>query len=73
MWINAVCINQRDNQEWTEQVGIMRDIYAKAFHVVIWLGKETLGDKVAFSLLDWFKAVFAKHGLFDIGPENSAS
>ena len=27
-------------------------------------------DKVAFSLLDWFKDAFAKHGSVDLGPEN---
>jgi hypothetical protein len=73
MWIDAMCINQRDDQERAEQVGIMRDIYAKAFHVVIWLGKETLEDKAAFCLLDRFKDLFAKHGLVDLGPENSGA
>jgi hypothetical protein len=68
MWIDAVCINQKHDQERTEQVGIMKDIYAKASRVVIWLGKETSEDKAAFSILNRFKEIFAKNGLYDIGP-----
>ncbi|KAF4633399.1 hypothetical protein G7Y89_g4718 [Cudoniella acicularis] len=70
MWIDAVCINQRNDQERTEQVGMMKDIYKKALHVVIWLGRDTLEDKAAFSLLNRFEDVFAKHGLVNIGPES---
>ncbi|KAF4632732.1 hypothetical protein G7Y89_g5395 [Cudoniella acicularis] len=67
MWIDAICINQRDNQERTEQVGIMKNIYAKAVHVVIWLGKETAEDKDAFTLLSRFEKLFAEKGLVDVG------
>lgn len=70
MWIDAVCINQRDDKERTEQVGIMRQIYTKAWHVVIWLGRETLEDKEAFSLLSQFEDIFAEHGVIEIGPEH---
>jgi hypothetical protein len=68
MWIDAVCINQKHDQERTEQVGIMKDIYAKASRVIIWLGKETSEDKLAFSMVDRFKKLFAKHGFVDFGP-----
>jgi len=68
MWIDAVCINQRHDQERTEQVGIMKDIYAKASRVFIWLGKETSEDELAFSLLSRFKEVFSKHGFMEFGP-----
>jgi hypothetical protein len=70
MWIDAVCINQNSNKERTEQVGMMKDIYRKANHVVIWLGKETTEDKAAFELLGLFEAAFAKHGVVNIGPES---
>lgn len=58
MWIGAVCINQRNDCERAEQVRIMNDIYTKAWYVVIWLGKETPEDKMAFELLDRFKEIF---------------
>ena len=53
-----------------EQVRIMNDIYTKAWHVVIWLGKETPEDKMAFELLDRFKEIFDERGLVEIGPEH---
>ncbi|KAE8445911.1 hypothetical protein EG329_012690 [Mollisiaceae sp. DMI_Dod_QoI] len=70
MWIDALCINQRDDHERSEQVGIMKDIYTKAWHVVIWLGRETPEDKIAFELLDRFKQIFDERGLVELGPEH---
>lgn len=37
-WVDAVCINQEDLDERRQQVSMMRDIYASADRVVIWLG-----------------------------------
>lgn len=37
-WIDAICINQRDRAERSQQVGMMRDIYSRAQSTVIWLG-----------------------------------
>ncbi len=51
MWIDAICINQTNDVERSKQVGIMKDIYKKAIHVVLWLGKETAEDADAFTLL----------------------
>ncbi|ERF69727.1 hypothetical protein EPUS_09347 [Endocarpon pusillum Z07020] len=39
LWIDAICINQRDLEERAAQVGIMGEIYAKADKVLIWLGE----------------------------------
>jgi len=69
VWIDAVCINQEDLRERGEQVRIMKEIFAKAFHVVIWLGRETEEDQVAFSVLDRFKNLFDTRGYGDVGPE----
>lgn len=38
IWIDAICINQQDVDERNSQVAIMRDIYAQAERVHIWLG-----------------------------------
>ncbi|KAF9776779.1 hypothetical protein IL306_004974 [Fusarium sp. DS 682] len=40
IWVAAVCINQTDAAERTEQVKLMRDIYSSADHVLGWLGAE---------------------------------
>ncbi|OCK81951.1 HET-domain-containing protein, partial [Lepidopterella palustris CBS 459.81] len=38
LWVDAICINQDDPMERSVQVQAMRDIYAKAANVIIWLG-----------------------------------
>lgn len=51
-----MCINQADDDERTHQVGMMRDIYAKASEVIIWSGirghDEDLGKKMEVDALD---------------------
>ncbi|TGO46792.1 hypothetical protein BCON_0307g00030 [Botryotinia convoluta] len=39
IWIDAICINQNDNDEKTTQVRIMRDIYQKTERCLVWLGE----------------------------------
>jgi hypothetical protein len=41
LWVDAICINQKDVNERGHQVGIMRDVYSKAARVLIWLGEES--------------------------------
>ena len=50
LWADAVCINQDNEQEKTSQVRLMRDIYARADRVIIWLGKEQTRDAAGFQL-----------------------
>jgi hypothetical protein len=40
LWIDALCINQGDDEEKCEQVEKMRTIYQRAREVAIWLGPE---------------------------------
>ena len=40
LWVDALCINQSDSTERSQQVQLMAHIYAKAFRVLIWLGKD---------------------------------
>lgn len=40
LWIDALCINQADNKEKTQQVRIMGEIYSRARNVFIWLGNN---------------------------------
>lgn len=49
LWVDAVCINQRDVDERTQQVSMMRDIYASAEQVFIWLGE---GDDESDAVFD---------------------
>lgn len=40
LWIDAICINQKDDKERSEQVLRMRDIYSQAQCVIVWLGRD---------------------------------
>ncbi|KAI0161466.1 heterokaryon incompatibility protein-domain-containing protein [Xylariaceae sp. FL1272] len=40
LWVDAICINQRDIDERNSQVSLMRQVYSRARQVVIWLGEE---------------------------------
>ncbi|KAF9696142.1 hypothetical protein EKO04_005792 [Ascochyta lentis] len=44
MWIDALCIDQKNFTERTHQVGMMRDVYGRASSTTVWLGLST-GDE----------------------------
>ncbi|RYP15780.1 hypothetical protein DL765_005506 [Monosporascus sp. GIB2] len=50
LWVDAVCINQQDLDERRHQVTMMRDIYASAERVIIWLGEEDAETDVLDSI-----------------------
>jgi hypothetical protein len=54
LWVDAMCINQKDNKEKSIQVNMMRDIYKRAANVIFWLGLEQPYDKAAIGLLEVF-------------------
>ncbi|KAK4108421.1 hypothetical protein N656DRAFT_676736, partial [Canariomyces notabilis] len=41
MWIDALCINQQDLNERSQQVGRMMEIYEHASSLFVWLGEPT--------------------------------
>lgn len=43
LWIDAISIDQHNNNEKSSQIPFMRTIYAQAAHVIVWLG-EALED-----------------------------
>lgn len=46
-WIDAICINQKDDNEKMGQIPLMGKIYAQAERVVVWLGEPEDGFRVA--------------------------
>lgn len=52
LWVDAVCINQMNMEEKTEQIAMMGRIYGKAQQVLVWLG-EADNDDMIFGFLSW--------------------
>ncbi|KAL8335352.1 hypothetical protein RB598_009515 [Gaeumannomyces tritici] len=46
LWVDALCIDQSNKNERSSQVRVMRDIYAQASRVVVWLGSGRRGPEV---------------------------
>ena len=51
LWVDALCINQSDNQEKSHQVARMSLIYGKASCVVVWLGEGWSGSDMAMEFV----------------------
>jgi hypothetical protein len=69
LWIDQLCVNQDDSDEQSHQVGMMRDIYANAQHVVLWAGPDPEGRAFAARgilarlselFVDWVRAGLPK-------------
>ncbi|KAG9192711.1 hypothetical protein G6011_11445 [Alternaria panax] len=46
LWADALCINQVDPLERTQQVGIMGEIYSNSCETIIWLGEIMLDEEI---------------------------
>lgn len=51
IWIDALCINQKNIAERNMQVAKMGEIYAHAIRTIVWLGPERGSDEKAFEVL----------------------
>lgn len=63
LWIDIICINQRDDLEKSTQIPLMSTIFRCAKHVLIWLGLHDQSTERALAIVD----VAAKHS----DPSNS--
>lgn len=51
VWVDAICINQKDNHEKSQQVAQMADVYKLASRALIWLGENTTDTAAVFQFL----------------------
>jgi len=51
LWIDQICINQKDFAEKDVQIGLMNEIYSRCAECVIWLGSEDEYTAGAFGLV----------------------
>ena len=54
LWVDYICINQKDIEEKSREVRRMGSIYEQAYCVVIWLGLETPESRVGMEILCYF-------------------
>jgi hypothetical protein len=66
LWVDAICINQNDIRERSEQVSIMGKIYQLANEVVVWLGSEKENSKIAIDFITSHVAIQGKSLLSDL-------
>ncbi|KAL8716834.1 MAG: hypothetical protein Q9225_005867 [Loekoesia sp. 1 TL-2023] len=52
IWIDAICINQRDLKERASQVKRMCEIYTKAWTPLVWLGEQKADTDRALDLIE---------------------
>jgi hypothetical protein len=56
LWVDALCINQKDNDEKSKQVAMMDIIYEKALQTVVWLGTVSSDSNLAMTTLARMKS-----------------
>ncbi|KAI0425578.1 heterokaryon incompatibility protein-domain-containing protein [Xylaria sp. FL1042] len=70
LWIDALCINQRDINERNHQVQQMRSVYSSALETVIYLGRQ-MGDNIEYSAWNFLErhATWAMNENGDADPD----
>lgn len=53
LWIDALCINQSDNEEKSSQIQLMADIYARCTSVIVWLGLPGANSELGLDVLSF--------------------
>ena len=72
LWIDAICIDQDNPKEKTEQVQLMSAIYQTATNVFVWLGKHDKDTDKAVDLIQHL-ALLSKDELTTIHVDNLES
>jgi hypothetical protein len=63
LWVDAICINQRDIAERNREVRNMGTIYERAENVVVWLGPEADQSQTAIEFIVSFCINLDTHGI----------
>lgn len=58
LWIDQICINQRDPNERSKQIFLMGEIYIRAKCAVVWLGQAEHDTALAFDTIRKLLAAF---------------
>ncbi|KAG5771608.1 hypothetical protein H9Q72_001914 [Fusarium xylarioides] len=60
LWIDALCINQSDNNEKSKQIMLMHEIYSQAQEVLIYLGRSDPSVQGAIESMRWLDWKFTR-------------
>lgn len=52
LWVDAICVNQCNLSERSQQVKLMRRVFSQARHTLVWLGIEENDSNTAMDLLE---------------------
>jgi hypothetical protein len=52
IWADRLCINQADDAERTQQVGLMAQIYSHSHETVVWLGEPAANEELGTRFMD---------------------
>ncbi|EUC46971.1 hypothetical protein COCMIDRAFT_45858, partial [Bipolaris oryzae ATCC 44560] len=63
IWIDAICINQADDEEKGWQVALMGDIYRQTSEVIAWLGPSAHNSDAVLEHLDILGSISESLGL----------
>ena len=69
LWCDAICINQSDNEEKSQQIQKMVKIYHRASEVAIWLGREEEDSHLAVPFIYDIQDSDRLDQLVTLGPQ----
>ncbi|KAF7553517.1 hypothetical protein G7Z17_g3572 [Cylindrodendrum hubeiense] len=69
IWIDALCINQIDDEEKSRQVQAMDRVYRQAAKVVIWLGSPADDSDQALKGAETYGKAAFDAGILNLGPD----
>jgi ankyrin repeat protein len=64
LWVDAICINQKDLKERGHQVQHMASIYKRAEQVIVWLGPSTPDTKLLFCHMRRMETLANEHAYY---------
>lgn len=65
-WVDAICIDQKNDEERGHQVSMMRNIYEGANEVSVWLGEAAEGSALAIGLIRLWSTVLLQTQAEDV-------